>query len=257
MGSVVKSFFSHFCFCVSRFWSHFGLPSYAGIAGSIHTFFVQIYDKLIHLGGAGSFLGKSAVTPDPSVASMASKGLATMLAARRRLSITTWNVAAINNNPFEYWITVPDHPDYEKLMVDIEQFIDHPSADQDVTVQQVFTQSMFEKLDQRFVNVGWKSMKSCWEEDYSKRKIISEFLKVCNTRERVRCFWLFAILTMRSRTALCHFDSLPLPSPRFRMPRWGISDWHPCQIESPTPSMSTAGPIQFVDQPSSTCTTAI
>ena len=35
----------------------------------------------------------------------------------------SWNVAAINNNPFEYWLTHPD-ADYKKLMDDVEKFID-------------------------------------------------------------------------------------------------------------------------------------
>ena len=37
----------------------------------------------------------------------------------------TWNIAAINNNPFEYWITHED-ADYNKLMVDVQDFISAP-----------------------------------------------------------------------------------------------------------------------------------
>ena len=36
-----------------------------------------------------------------------------------RARASTWNVAAINNNPFEYWIT-HDDPDYLKLMSDVQ-----------------------------------------------------------------------------------------------------------------------------------------
>jgi hypothetical protein len=183
---------------------------------------------------------------------MASKGLTSMLAARRRLSITTWNVAAINNNPFEYWITVPDHPDYEKLMVDIEQFIEHPTPDQDVTVQHVFTQTMFEKLDQRLVNVGWKSVKSYWEEDYSKRRIISEFLKVSTqtrkTQARTLCRGLEADLKRRPQCFDFAFLFLR------RTASWEKSDWLPCPIELLTLSMLRVGQIQFVDPRSLTCT---
>ena len=35
------------------------------------------------------------------------------------LNLVTWNIAAINNNPFEYWITHEDAA-YNKLMVDVQ-----------------------------------------------------------------------------------------------------------------------------------------
>ena len=35
------------------------------------------------------------------------------------LKLVTWNIAAINNNPFEYWITHEDAA-YNKLMVDVQ-----------------------------------------------------------------------------------------------------------------------------------------
>ena len=36
-----------------------------------------------------------------------------------QLRVVTWNIAAINNNPFEYWITHEDAA-YNKLMVDVQ-----------------------------------------------------------------------------------------------------------------------------------------
>jgi len=83
-------------------------------------------------------------------------------------------MAAINNNPFEYWITYNDA--YDKLMVNIEEFIEHPASDPEVS--QVFTNEMFDKLDKRLTETaGWKSMREYWSEDFSKRKIVSSFLK--------------------------------------------------------------------------------
>ena len=35
------------------------------------------------------------------------------------LNVVSWNIAAINNNPFEYWIT-HDDPDYLRLMNDVQ-----------------------------------------------------------------------------------------------------------------------------------------
>ena len=54
----------------------------------------------------------------------------------RGLNVASWNIAAINNNPFEYWLTLKD-PAYKKLMEDLEAFIEEPGA-RDVTVGEVF-----------------------------------------------------------------------------------------------------------------------
>ena len=43
------------------------------------------------------------------------------------LRVATWNIAAINNNPFEYWIT-HDDADYNALMEGVQSFIDQPGA---------------------------------------------------------------------------------------------------------------------------------
>lgn len=102
-----------------------------------------------------------------------------MREAGRRLSISTWNVAAINNNPFEYWITIKDNPKYEELMVNVERFIDSP-GNNDVPVSSVFTDAMFNTLQQKMVEVGLdpdEKVRKYWEESYKDRKIVSGFLK--------------------------------------------------------------------------------
>lgn len=109
--------------------------------------------------------------------SVDSKGaMAAMVSAGRKLSVTTWNIAAINNNPFEYWITYKENPNYEKLMIDIENFLENP-GDKDIPVKDVFTEQMFTELDSRLTGVGWKSVRSYWEGDFRDRKIVSGFLK--------------------------------------------------------------------------------
>jgi hypothetical protein len=40
---------------------------------------------------------------------------------RSQLRATTWNIAAVNNNPFEYWVTHPDKA-YNKLMADVQVY---------------------------------------------------------------------------------------------------------------------------------------
>jgi hypothetical protein len=119
----------------------------------LHTFSISLHRS----GGARSFLGTTITS--------------------RRMQIATWNIAAINNNPFEYWITYKENPAYEQLMVDIEKFIENP-GDRDVLVPLVFTQEMFDKLDQRLTaTAGWPSVRQYWEDDFSKRKIVEGFMK--------------------------------------------------------------------------------
>ncbi len=95
----------------------------------------------------------------------------------RKLSIATWNIAAINNNPFEYWITFPDEI-YNKFMFGVEQFLSMPS--EDFRVNTAFTEAMFSELldlleDCKFA--GLERLKSRWIEDLSQRRAITDFLK--------------------------------------------------------------------------------
>ncbi|KAL7541784.1 hypothetical protein ACHAXR_011225 [Thalassiosira sp. AJA248-18] len=104
------------------------------------------------------------------------KGIAAMVASGRKLQIATWNIAAINNNPFEYWITYNENPGYEKLMSDVESFLESP-MERDVSVSEVFPDDMFSKLETRMLGCGWPSVRGYWEEDFRNRKIISGFMK--------------------------------------------------------------------------------
>jgi len=93
--------------------------------------------------------------------------------------VTSWNIAAINNNPWEYWITYDENPKYVKLMEDIERFIENPQ-EKDVPVSKVFTEDMFSKLMECMKNENWEGLdkvEEYWNNEYKNRKIISEFLK--------------------------------------------------------------------------------
>lgn len=95
------------------------------------------------------------------------------------ISCVTWNVAAINNNPFEYWVT-HDNAAYLRLMEDVQAFIDKPTEDQDVQVSEIFPDALFEELAAAMISEGWPGIeetRQLWHSDYSKRKIISSFLK--------------------------------------------------------------------------------
>lgn len=90
----------------------------------------------------------------------------------------TWNVAAVNNNPFEYWIT-NDDPKYNQIMKKVSSFVENPEL-QDVEVQQIFSDSMYNELEINMKNIGWSGLpetRAVWEGDYKKRKIISQFIK--------------------------------------------------------------------------------
>jgi hypothetical protein len=117
-----------------------------------------------------------------------------MLSAGRRLTVATWNIAAINNNPFEYWITYKQNPEYEKLMINIEKFLDDP-GDKDVKVDQVFTEDMFTKLDSRLTSVGWTSVRSYWESDFRNRNIVSGFMKVGSMQRELESLFCDIVLT--------------------------------------------------------------
>ena len=123
----------------------------------------------------------------------------------KQLQIATWNIAAINNNPFEYWITYDENPEYENIMSSIELFLEDP-GDKDVPVSNIFTDKMFERLEERMKGVGWESVRSFWEGDFRDRKIISGFMKVCLFLV-VRCHLLLFICS-HLYSLLCILGSL-------------------------------------------------
>ena len=43
----------------------------------------------------------------------------------QEVRVATWNIASVNNNPFEYWVSHPD-PAYNELMEGVQDFIDNP-----------------------------------------------------------------------------------------------------------------------------------
>ena len=103
---------------------------------------------------------------------------ATTTTAEKALTVATWNVAAINNNPFEYWIHSEDES-YNKLMADVQAFISEP-GDKDVRVKEVFTDAMWDELKDKMKGAGWAGVDDVddlWQDDYRRRKIVTGFLK--------------------------------------------------------------------------------
>ncbi len=93
------------------------------------------------------------------------------------LVAASWNVSAVNNNPFEYWVTYPD-PAYNALMRGVQEFIDN--SEQDVAVAEIFTDSMFtdlcSELDSHSI-AGLAELDRFWTQDYRSRKAVAGFLK--------------------------------------------------------------------------------
>ena len=69
------------------------------------------------------------------------------------LRVATWNIAAVNNNPFEYFVT-HDDPAYNALMADVEAFIESP-GERDVTVGELIDDDMFDELAARMTEQGF------------------------------------------------------------------------------------------------------
>jgi len=77
------------------------------------------------------------------------------------------NVAAINNNPFEYWITYPDAK-YVELMQGVQEFVSAPGA-RDVPVHEVFTDSMAKELFTELASrqiAGLSEVETLWGQQY-------------------------------------------------------------------------------------------
>mmetsp|Transcript_63600 Transcript_63600/g.207485 ORF Transcript_63600/g.207485 Transcript_63600/m.207485 type:complete len:541 (-) Transcript_63600:88-1710(-) len=97
------------------------------------------------------------------------------------LKCVTWNIAAINNNPFEYYLTLPgeDAKPYGDLMVAVQKLIESPGS-RDVPVSEVFLPEMWARLKGAMAEQGWSGLdqvEARWLNDFSKRKIIEGFLK--------------------------------------------------------------------------------
>jgi len=93
------------------------------------------------------------------------------------LTVATWNISAINNNPFEYYMTHDDNL-YSTLMEEYEAFVEQP-GDRDVQVCDVLSDALFEELAAHMEKEGWNvaPVRDRWNNEYRERKIITGFMK--------------------------------------------------------------------------------
>ena len=114
-----------------------------------------------------------------SLSSLSAVFTSMVAASASRLKVVTWNVAAINNNPFEYWVSYPN-PAYNSLMANVERFIQNPGPD-DVAVNKIFP--WYDDLEQLMLASGLVSVadaaqvREIWNKDISQRAIVTGFLK--------------------------------------------------------------------------------
>jgi len=94
------------------------------------------------------------------------------------MNILNWNIAAVNNNPFEYWITHSE-PAYNGLMEGVQGFLDAP-GELDVPIKEVFRESMAQELFALMEKEGWDGVaetKAQWESNFAPRKMVSGFMQ--------------------------------------------------------------------------------
>jgi hypothetical protein len=94
-------------------------------------------------------------------------------------NVLTFNIAAVNNNPFEYWLTAPDQR-YNELMDGVEVYMNAPHI-HERSVGEIF--EWYENIEKLLRNNGLATeeqlvlLKERWNSDLAPRKIVSGFLK--------------------------------------------------------------------------------
>lgn len=116
------------------------------------------------------------------------------------LKVVSWNIAAINNNPFEYWMdssgtgggvesarhdnkAAEAEKHISKLMQDVEIFMSGTKylkhGNNDILVEDVLTPEMFAQLEAHMHGMGWdgtNGTRELYESYFRKRNIVSGFL---------------------------------------------------------------------------------
>ena len=142
----------------------------------------------------------------------------------------SWNIAAINNNPFEYWITYPD-PAYNTLMHDFERILSDPKND--FRIRSVFTNKMFQELksEMQVQNVcGLEELEGIWSRDFSRRLAIKEFLQDSSIGDKR----LTSMPDRITNTINLHDGTIllrPTPINAFNEPLGTVCNWWPKWIK--------------------------
>ena len=94
------------------------------------------------------------------------------------LACTTWNLAAINDNPFEYYMDSPD-PAYAAMLSAVERHLDKPGT-RECTLGECVPKGFVQALDARMRARTWPgtdAVRNLWETRLRHQRIVSDFLK--------------------------------------------------------------------------------
>ena len=123
-------------------------------------------------------LAGAAIASSSTVLGVAANAYAT--STKKLLTVTSWNIAAINNNPFEYWIEHKD-PRYNSLMAGVEKFMSDDS--ENVSIEKVFSQAKYDELEafmSKQPSVSADLLREVREKrwpELKQKKIVTGFLK--------------------------------------------------------------------------------
>ena len=97
---------------------------------------------------------------------------------RQELKVITWNIAAPNKNPFEFWVT-HNNTEYNEMMLTIQRYIDNPKPFE-LKICNIFTNEMYQELRNELLSNGvhdLQKLDEIWLRDLMDRYLVSEFLK--------------------------------------------------------------------------------
>ena len=137
-----------------------------------HEITMKLFGSLLFTAAA---LASAAATPEGQCDDATCQGTAAERCGK--VKAASWNVAAINNNPFEYWITY-ESDSYHEIMEAIQNIIIEP-GDYDVPISDVFTDDMFADLKKQMLAREWTHVDSVEQEwsTFKSRTIVNGFLK--------------------------------------------------------------------------------
>ena len=102
-----------------------------------------------------------------------------LLNENAEIKVASWNIAAPNNNPFEFW-NVNESKEYCELMSSIENCFDDP-AKVDMDLGCVFSQRMYDDLRAQLAchldDEELAVLDRMWTAEFKSKRLVSQFLK--------------------------------------------------------------------------------
>ena len=132
-----------------------------------------------------------------------------------RIKVTHWNVAGVNNNPFEYWMdstgtgdpaTTAAEEAYTQLMMDAEAYITKQkklSLNDTVKVKALLTPKMYNELSALMGAKGWTGIKET-RKYFDTRTYTVGLLRISSQVHTMANFSMLGVaFSVDGRSALC------------------------------------------------------